>query len=154
MFSIVVISHSKKLAEGVAEVAKMMARDVMIVAAGGTEDGSLGTSYEKIAAAIDKSYTDDGVALFMDMGSAVMTAEMVLESMSDRRLKLIDAPLVEGVVLAAVEAASGTALEDLAGKMQQARYAQDRDIGKIYPANRAVPTSWRCRHSPISVLFQ
>ena len=57
----------------------------------------------------------------MDMGSAVMTAEMVLESMSDRRLKLIDAPLVEGVVLAAVEAASGTALEDLAGKMQQAR---------------------------------
>ena len=50
-----------------------------------------------------------------------MTAEMVLESMSDRRLKLIDAPLVEGVVLAAVEAASGTALENLAGKMQQAR---------------------------------
>ena len=121
MFSIVVVSHSEKLAEGVAEIAKMMARDVTIVAAGGTEDGSLGTSYEKIAAAIDKTYTDDGVALFMDMGSAVMTAEMVLESMSDRRLKLIDAPLVEGVVLAAVEAASGTALEDLAGKMQQAR---------------------------------
>ena len=92
MFSIVVVSHSKKLAEGVVEVAK-----------------------------IDKAYTDDGVALFMDMGSAVMTAEMVLESMADRRLKLIDAPLVEGVVLAAVEAVSGTALEDLAGKMQQAR---------------------------------
>ena len=72
MFSIVVVSHSKKLAEGVAEVAKMMARDVTIVAAGGTEDGSLGTSYEKIATAIDKAYTDDGVALFMDMGSAVI----------------------------------------------------------------------------------
>ena len=115
MFSIVVVSHSKKLAEGVVEVAKMMARD------GGTEEDGLGTSYEKIASAIDKAYTDDGVALFMDMGSAVMTAEMVLESMADRRLKLIDAPLVEGVVLAAVEAVSGTALEDLAGKMQQAR---------------------------------
>ena len=70
MFSIVIVSHSEKLAEGVVEVAKMMARDVTIVAAGGTEDGSLGTSYEKIAAAIDKAYTDDGVALFMDMGSA------------------------------------------------------------------------------------
>ena len=121
MFSIVVVSHSTQLAEGVVEVAKMMARDVTIIAAGGTEEDGLGTSYEKIASAIDKAYTDDDVALFMDMGSAVMTAEMVLESMADRRLKLIDAPLVEGVVLAAVEAVSGTALEDLAGKMQQAR---------------------------------
>ena len=121
MFSIIVVSHSKKLAEGVAEVAKMMERDVTIVAAGGTDDGTLGTSYEKIAAAIEDAYADDGVALFMDMGSAVMTAEMVVESMPDRRLKLIDAPLVEGVVLAAVESAAGTALEDLAEKMQQAR---------------------------------
>ena len=121
MFSIIVVSHSKKLAEGVAEVAKMMARDVTIVAAGGTDDGTLGTSYEKIAAAIEDAYADDGVALFMDMGSAVMTAEMVVESMPDQRLKLIDAPLVEGVVLAAVESAAGTALEDLAEKMQQAR---------------------------------
>ena len=57
----------------------------------------------------------------MDMGSAVMTAEMVLEGMEDRRLKLIDAPLVEGVVLASVEATAGTALEELQEKMQQAR---------------------------------
>lgn len=121
MFSIIVISHSAKLAEGVVEVARMMARDVSIVAAGGTEDGGLGTSYEKIAAAIEETYTEDGAALFMDMGSAVMTAEIAVEAMADRRLKLIDAPLVEGVVLAAIEAAAGTALEDLPEKMQQAR---------------------------------
>lgn len=121
MFSIIVISHSAKLAEGVVEVARMMARDVRIVAAGGTEDGGLGTSYEKIAAAIEEAYTEDGAALFMDMGSAVMTAEIAVEAMADRRLKLIDAPLVEGVVLAAIEAAAGTALEDLPEKMQQAR---------------------------------
>ncbi len=121
MFSIIVISHSEKLAEGVVEVARMMARDVRIVAAGGTEDGGLGTSYEKIAAAIEEAYTEDGAALFMDMGSAVMTAEIAVEAMADRRLKLIDAPLVEGVVLAAIEAAAGTALEDLPEKMQQAR---------------------------------
>ena len=121
MFSIIVISHSAKLAEGVVEVARMMARDVRIVAAGGTEDGGLGTSYEKIAAAIEETYPEDGAALFMDMGSAVMTAEIAVEAMADRRLKLIDAPLVEGVVLAAIEAAAGTALEDLPEKMQQAR---------------------------------
>ena len=121
MFSIIVISHSAKLAEGVVEVARMMARDVRIVAAGGTEDGGLGTSYEKIAAAIEETYTEDGAALFMDMGSAVMTAEIAVEAMADRRLKLIDAPLVEGVVLVAIEAAAGTALEDLPEKMQQAR---------------------------------
>ena len=121
MFSIIVISHSAKLAEGVVEVARMMARDVRIVAAGGTEDGGLGTSYEKIAAAIEETYTEDGATLFMDMGSAVMTAEIAVEAMADRRLKLIDAPLVEGVVLAAIEAAAGTALEDLPEKMQQAR---------------------------------
>ena len=121
MFSIIVISHSAKLAEGVVEVARMMTRDVSIVAAGGTEDGGLGTSYEKIAAAIEETYTEDGAALFMDMGSAVMTAEIAVEAMADRRLKLIDAPLVEGVFLAAIEAAAGTALEDLPEKMQQAR---------------------------------
>lgn len=121
MFSIIVVSHSEKLAAGVVEIAKMMAHDVTIVAAGGTDDGGLGTSYEKIAAAIEKAYTKDGCAIFMDMGSAVMTAEMVLEGMEDHRLKLIDAPLVEGVVLASVEATAGTALEELQEKMQQAR---------------------------------
>ena len=121
MFSIIVVSHSEKLAAGVVEIAKMMAHDVTIVAAGGTDDGGLGTSYEKIAAAIEETYTEDGAALFMDMGSAVMTAEIAVEAMADRRLKLIDAPLVEGVVLAAIEAAAGTALEDLPEKMQQAR---------------------------------
>lgn len=126
MFSIVIVSHSQKLAEGVVEVAKMMAHNVTVIAAGGKENGELGTSYEKIAAAINEVYTDDGTAILMDMGSAVMTAEIVLESMDERRLKLIDAPIVEGAILAAIEAAAETSLEDLPGKMQQAR-----DVRKI-----------------------
>lgn len=121
MFSIVIVSHSQKLAEGVVEVAKMMAHNVVVIAAGGNENGELGTSYEKIAAAINEVYTDDGTAILMDMGSAVMTAEIVLESMDERRLKLIDAPIVEGAILAAIEAAAETSLEDLPEKMQQAR---------------------------------
>jgi len=126
MFSIVIVSHSQKLAEGVVEVAKMMAHNVTVIAAGGKENGELGTSYEKIAAAINEVYTDDGTAILMDMGSAVMTAEIVLESMDERRLKLIDAPIVEGAILAAIEAAAETSLEDLPEKMQQAR-----DVRKI-----------------------
>ena len=126
MFSIVIVSHSQKLAEGVVEVAKMMAQNVTVIAAGGKENGELGTSYEKIAAAINEVYTDDGTAILMDMGSAVMTAEIVLESMDERRLKLIDAPIVEGAILAAIEAAAETSLEDLPEKMQQAR-----DVRKI-----------------------
>lgn len=121
MFSIVIVSHSQKLAEGIVEVAKMMAHNVAVIAAGGNENGELGTSYEKIAAAINEVYTDDGTAILMDMGSAVMTAEIVLESMDERRLELIDAPIVEGAILAAIEAAAGTSLEDLPEKMQQAR---------------------------------
>lgn len=121
MFSIVIVSHSQKLAEGIVEVAKMMAHNVTVIAAGGKENGELGTSYEKIAAAINEVYTDDGTAILMDMGSAVMTAEIVLESMGERRLKLIDAPIVEGAILAAIEAAAETSLEDLPEKMQQAR---------------------------------
>ena len=121
MFSIVIVSHSQKLAEGIVEVAKMMAHNVTVIAAGGKENGELGTSYEKIAAAINEVYTDDGTAILMDMGSAVMTAEIVLESMDERRLKLIDAPIVEGAILAAIEAAAETSLEDLPEKMQQAR---------------------------------
>lgn len=121
MFSIVIVSHSQKLAEGIVEVAKMMAQNVTVIAAGGNENGELGTSYEKIAAAINEVYTDDGTAILMDMGSAVMTAEIVLESMGERRLKLIDAPIVEGAILAAIEAAAETSLEDLPEKMQQAR---------------------------------
>lgn len=126
MFSIVIVSHSQKLAEGVVEVAKMMAHNVTVIAAGGKENGELGTSYEKIAAAINEVYTDDGTAILMDMGSAVMTAEIVLESMDERRLKLIDAPIVEGAILAAIEATAETSLEDLPEKMQQAR-----DVRKI-----------------------
>jgi len=126
MFSIVIVSHSQKLAEGVVEVAKMMAHNVTVIAAGGKENGELGTSYEKIAAAINEVYTDDGTAILMDMGSAIMTAEIVLESMDERRLKLIDAPIVEGAILAAIEAAAETSLEDLPEKMQQAR-----DVRKI-----------------------
>ena len=78
MVGFVIVSHSRTLADGVVELTGMMADGVPIRAAGGLDDGSFGTSYEKIANAIDEIYSDDGVIVLMDMGSAVMTAEMVL----------------------------------------------------------------------------
>lgn len=121
MVGIVVISHSQKAAEGTVELAKMMAPDAPIVAAGGMEDGGLGTSFDKIHNAVEAVYTKDGVALIMDMGSAVMTAEMVMEAMDDKKLVMLDCPMVEGAIIAAVEVAGGAALADLPDKVAAAR---------------------------------
>ncbi len=121
MVGIVIVSHSRKLAEGAVELAKMMAADAPVAAAGGLEDGGLGTSFDRILAAIESVDTGDGVAVLMDMGSAVMTTEMVLEALDESDVRMLDAPVVEGAVLAAVESQMGTSLDGIAAKIQQAR---------------------------------
>ena len=104
MVGIVVVSHSQKLAEGVVELASLMAPETPMKAAGGMDDGGFGTSFEKITEAIDEVYSDDG---------AVMTTEMVLESMEDRKVKMVDCPVTEGAIAAAVVAAGGASLEEV-----------------------------------------
>ncbi len=121
MVGIVIVSHSQKLAEGVVEISKMMAAQAPIAAAGGLEDGNLGTSYEKICAAIEEVYSADGVIILMDMGSAVMTTEMVLEDLDKPLVKMIDCPLVEGAVLAAVESAGGRTLQEISERIEESR---------------------------------
>ena len=121
MVGVVLVSHSQKAAEGATELALMMAPDAPIKAAGGLEDGSLGTSFEKISAAVGAADQGDGVALIMDMGSAVMTAEMVAETMDDRNISLLDCPFIEGAVIAAIEAAGGTPLSAMQEKVESSR---------------------------------
>ena len=113
MVGIVIVSHSQKLAEGVVDLAALMAPETPMRAAGGMEDGGFGTSFEKISNAIEEIYTDDGVVIFMDLGSAVMTTEMVLEMMEDRNIKMIDCPVVEGAIAAAVVAAGNANIDDV-----------------------------------------
>ena len=72
-------------------------------------------------AAVEAVDQGDGVACVMDMGSAVMTAEMVVESMDDRQIQLLDCPFVEGAVIAALEAASGTPLAAMQDKVEASR---------------------------------
>ena len=119
LVGIVIVSHSEKLAAGVVEIAKMMAPDAPIAAAGGMEDGTLGTSYGKISAAVDEVYSADGVVVLMDMGSAVMTTEIVIEDKDDSKVRMLDCPLVEGAVLAAVESTGGITLDELAVKIKE-----------------------------------
>ena len=121
MVGIVIVSHSQKLAEGIVEIARMMAENAPLAAAGGLEDGSLGTSYDKICAAIESVYSADGVIILMDMGSAVMTTEMVLEGLNKKNVKMLDCPLVEGAVLAAVESAGGHTLAEISENTKAAR---------------------------------
>jgi phosphoenolpyruvate---glycerone phosphotransferase subunit DhaM len=106
--SIVVVSHSEKIADGAVELAAQMAPDVVLLAAGGTMDGRIGTSLEKVLAALDKVSGGNGAVILTDLGSAVMTAESALEfAEGDAEMVLADAPLVEGLVAAAVAAQGG-----------------------------------------------
>lgn len=117
MVGIVVVSHSKKLAESIVDLTRMMAAGAHIAAAGGLADGSFGTSYDRIKAAIDAVYSDDGVIVLMDMGSAVMTTEMVLDEYDSAKVRMADAPVVESAVAASVSAMCGSDLETILGEI-------------------------------------
>lgn len=108
---LVVVSHSEKIADGAVELALQMAPDVVILPAGGTDDGRIGTSLEKVMAALEQA-AGDGIVVLTDLGSAVMTAEAAVEFMAEPgSVLLADAPLVEGLVAAAVAAQAGADAE-------------------------------------------
>ncbi|MEV7554781.1 dihydroxyacetone kinase phosphoryl donor subunit DhaM [Amycolatopsis sp. NPDC089917] len=105
---IVLVSHSAKIAEGLAELAAQMAPDVTIVAAGGLAEGGIGTDYDEVVAATQRADSGAGVVLLYDLGSAQMTAELAVESLADPSAAVVvDAPLVEGAIAAAVAAQGG-----------------------------------------------
>lgn len=115
---LVIVSHSARLAEGVAELAGQMAQGkVAIATAGGTAEGALGTSVEKIIEALQRVDGPDGILVLLDLGSAVMAAEMAVEAFmkgEQQRVIISPAPLVEGAVVAAVEASIGNSLQEVA----------------------------------------
>jgi phosphoenolpyruvate---glycerone phosphotransferase subunit DhaM len=109
---LVVVSHSRPLAEAAVTLARQMlpVTDLAIEVAAGTDDGGLGTDAVAVSAAMTAADTGDGVVVLMDLGSAVMSAEMALELLDDdvrSRVLLSPAPLVEGLIGAVVVAAGG-----------------------------------------------
>jgi phosphoenolpyruvate---glycerone phosphotransferase subunit DhaM len=112
---IVIVSHSPKVAEGAADMVRQMVGDsVKLAYAGGDPDGNLGTDVAKILAAIDRAWSEAGVAIFVDLGGAETNSEMAIEMLdADRRDRVVvcNAPIVEGAVIAATEASGGSSLD-------------------------------------------
>ena len=114
---IVIVSHSAKVAEGAADmVRQMVGTEIPLAWCGGNPEGGLGTNVEAIMHAIDKAWSDKGVAILVDLGGAETNSEMAVEMLpSERRGKVIvcNAPIVEGSVMAATEASGGASLADV-----------------------------------------
>jgi phosphoenolpyruvate---glycerone phosphotransferase subunit DhaM len=131
---IVLVSHSAALAEGAAELAGQVGGGgVVIAAAGGTADGRLGTSAEKVAAAVRRASGGVGVLILPDLGSAVLTVKALLTDIEDDEIgasgplgpvEVADAPFVEGAVAAAVIAAAGAPLAAVRAAAEEARHAR------------------------------
>jgi dihydroxyacetone kinase phosphotransfer subunit len=124
MVGFVVVSHSENLAESIVELTGMMAPGVPIAGAGGLEDGTFGTSLDRISKAIFEVYSEDGVIILVDMGSAVMTAEMAIENMAGRKIKIADCPIVEGAIAGTVDSVSGLSMEEILEDLEEIRYAK------------------------------
>ncbi|MFO1090709.1 MAG: dihydroxyacetone kinase phosphoryl donor subunit DhaM [Hyphomicrobiales bacterium] len=111
---IVIVSHSPDVARGAADmVRQMVGPEVPLAHCGGDPGGGLGTSVETILAAIDTAWSEAGVAILVDLGGAETNSEMAIEMLPDdrrERVVICNAPVVEGAVMAATEASSGSPL--------------------------------------------
>jgi PTS hybrid protein len=114
---LVIVSHSAKVAEGVVELAAQMAEEVRVLAAGGADGGEIGTSATKIAEAIEAADDGDGALVLVDLGSAVLSARMAIEELVGEehrgRVRISEGPLVEGAVSGAVQASTGSSLDEV-----------------------------------------
>ncbi len=114
---IVIVSHSLDIARGAADmVRQMVGEEVPLAWCGGNADGGLGTDVAAIKAAIETVYGPAGVAILVDLGGAETNSEMAIELLEESwrdRVLICNAPIVEGAVMAAVEASGGAALEDV-----------------------------------------
>ena len=112
---VVIVSHSPKVAEGAADMVRQMVGDEVPCAwTGGDPGGGLGTDAVRIRAAIEQVWSDAGVAVLVDLGGAEMNAEVAIEMLGNGRAakaRICNAPVVEGAVVAATEAAGGATLD-------------------------------------------
>lgn len=117
LIGLVVVSHSRRLAEGVVELAGQMAGpDVRLIAVGGAADGTLGTDADAIAVAIVAADGGAGVVVLCDLGSAILATDTALELLGPEvasRVRVSGGPIVEGAIVAAVQASIGQDLDDV-----------------------------------------
>jgi PTS hybrid protein len=121
---IVLVSHSHDLARGLKEILRQLHPDVPLATAGGTDEDEIGTSASKIKTAIEQVYSEQGVVLFFDLGSSLINAEMAIEWLPEEkreRVRIADAPLVEGAYAAVILSGLGGSLEEVVQTGQEAR---------------------------------
>lgn len=144
MIGIVVVSHSRALADAAVGLAAEMVHDTgptVTVAAGlddaGTGGAAFGTDATAVAAAIEAADSPDGVLVLMDLGSAVMSAELALELVDPdiaARVRLCSAPFVEGLVAAVVTAGTGASLDAVAAEALRGLAAKQDHLDDVSPA--------------------
>lgn len=128
MVGIVLVSHSKSIVNGISELASQMVPNAKLALAGGTDDGRLGTDANKIMNAIESVYSDDGVIILFDLGSAYMNAQMAIEFLDDNmqeNIEIVDASLVEGAITAIVESSLEKSKEEIKKSLK------NMEIGKM-----------------------
>jgi dihydroxyacetone kinase phosphotransfer subunit len=140
MIGIVVVSHSPALARAAVDLALEMVGETppSIAIAAGAGEGIIGTDAVKVAHAIDEVASGDGVLVFMDLGSAVLSGTMATEFMSTSdEVRLTDAPFVEGLIAAVVLANAGASLDEVdreARAAMGAKQSQLSDRDEVAPA--------------------
>lgn len=143
MVGLVLVSHSMELAQHTKALALQMVQgDVLLAAVGGIDDpdNPFGTDALAIHAAIESVYSDEGVLVLMDLGSAILSAEMAIEFLSPEqqaRVQLSAAPLVEGAVAAGVAASIGGTLEQVRTEAEAALRAKQTHLS--LPAETETP---------------
>ncbi|MDX1303216.1 dihydroxyacetone kinase phosphoryl donor subunit DhaM [Photobacterium sp.] len=160
MVNIVIVSHSRRLAEGVVELAVQMTRGriKMAIAAGIDEPDNdkkngLGTDVVAVMSAIEQVYSADGVLVLVDMGSAILSADMALELLGSEQAKAVyvcAAPLVEGSIAASVAAAAGMPIEQVIHEAHGALAAKYRQLNQTMPLPAEKPSAASLVAAPLS----
>lgn len=122
MVGIVIVTHSEKLAEGIIDEVNIMADGCLIKSASGNDDGGYGTSYNKIKKAIESLYSDDGVVVLVDIGSSIMSVEMVIEDLGYSNVVMLDCPIVEGSIIASVAAKNNLNLQEIVKQINNSEF--------------------------------
>lgn len=124
LVSVVIVSHSPEVARGTADMVHQMVGDSVAVGyCGGNPDGELGTDMEKIRATLTEVWSEAGVAVLVDLGGAEMNSEMAIEMLPEEhrdRVVICNAPIVEGAVMAATQASTGSALAEVCKAAEEA----------------------------------
>ena len=135
---IVVVSHSRALAEAAVEVAMQMVHEAPppLAIAAGTDDGGLGTDATAVLAALTEVDRGDGVVVFVDVGSSIMSAELGIEfyGAEDADIRVLPAPFVEGLLAGVVRAAGGATIDEVAAEANAALTPKLHALGTPDPA--------------------